>query len=176
MPRLANQGTLTVMLFGVLFSWTHYADAQQTTSTDCTVLGNTAHCSSNTTDTAAQQREMFQQGQQFGQALAMAIQARKFTKDVKRYCASHPGEDWRYYSNGDGHTISSGHCLSRQEEANAAAGAFMVRHKEFKIETTNFDAMWAYVQANNLDPREEKSYERAYKDLKKTGKLDLYAK
>jgi hypothetical protein len=29
---------------------------------------------------------------------------------------------------------------------------------------------------NNLDPRERKSYEKAYKHLKKEGKLELYAK
>jgi hypothetical protein len=176
MARLTKQGIPTVALLGLLFSWSHFANAQQTTSTDCTVLDNTAHYTSSTTDTAAQQREMFRQGQQFGEALAMAIQARKFNKDVKTYCASHPGEDWHYYSNADGHVISSGHCLSPQEEANAAAGAFMTHHKEFKTETMNFNAMWAYVQANNLDPRQEKSYERAYKELKKKGQLELYAK
>jgi hypothetical protein len=64
----------------------------------------------------------------------------------------------------------------RTHHAVAAAGAFMARRKEFKNEPANSDAMRAYLQTNKLDPKEEKSYERAYKDLKKAGRLELYAK
>ena len=34
--------------------------------------------------------------------------------------------------------------------------------------------MVSYVQQHELDPRSEKSYERAIKDLKKSGRLELY--
>ncbi len=35
--------------------------------------------------------------------------------------------------------------------------------------------MTGYIDIHKLDPREKKSYERAYKDLKKAGQLDLYS-
>ena len=40
---------------------------------------------------------------------------------------------------------------------------------------SNADVMIAYIETHNLNPDEEKSYETAYKDLKKEHQLHLYA-
>lgn len=166
-----------VVLLILVLPHVNFASGQQTTNTTCNVLaGDTVHCNSETTNPAAQQQQAFQQGQQFGQALAAAVQMRQFNKDVRNYCAAHPGEDWAYRSNSDSHTMSSGRCPSGQEQVNAAAGVFLERHKEFKNVAANADALWAYIQTRNLDPRQEKSFEHAYKSLRKEGKLDLYMK
>jgi hypothetical protein len=154
--------------------------AQQTTNTNCTTIGNNINCTSNTTDNAAQQQRAYETGQQVGNALgsglAMAMQAHSFNKGVRNYCAAHPGNDWHYYSRVDGHVLSSGHCPSDEEKGVAAANEFMSHHKDFIPGQANSQVIVAYLESHKLDPREEKSYERAYKDLKKTGKLDLYAK
>lgn len=176
-----NRGIGTLVVCGALLLLSmHIAYGQQTTTTDCTLYDTTAHCTSNTTDTGVQQQRQFEQGQQAGRAvgegIATAMQAHAFNKDLKKYCAAHPGQDWNYYSRADGHVLSSGHCPSDEEKALVAASEFMSRHKDFKAGDANSQAMTKYIQTNNLDPREEKSFERAYKALKKTGQLDLYAK
>jgi hypothetical protein len=155
-------------------------NGQQTTNTNCTVYGNSANCTSTTTDNAAQQQRAYEAGQQVGNAiglgLAAGMQAHAQTKWVRNYCAAHPGEGWRWYSKADGHTISSGRCETDGDRAVAAANVFMSHHKEFIPGPANSQVLVAYLETNKLDPRQEKSYERAYKDLKHSGQLDLYKK
>jgi hypothetical protein len=151
-----------------------------TTNTNCNLYGNTASCTStsNSTDYGAQQQRAYEQGQQMGRALgqglAGAIQAHAFTKGVRNYCNTHPGEEWRYFSRADGHTISTGHCPSDADKAGIAAAEFTAHHKDYIKGPSNSQAMISYVRQHELDPRQEKSYERAYKDLKKSGQLELY--
>jgi hypothetical protein len=170
----------SILLVAVLFAG-HIIEAQQTTTnTNCNVYGSTMNCTSTSTDNSAQQRQAYETGQQIGNALgtgmAAAMQAHAFSKELKKYCAAHPGEDWHYYSRADGHVLSSGHCPSDDEKGVAAANEFMSRHKDFIRNQANSQVVVAYLQDHKLDPREEKSYERAYKDLRKSGQLELYAK
>jgi hypothetical protein len=51
---------------------------------------------------------------------------------------------------------------------------FMARQRDYIAEPSNSKLIVAYLEDKQLDPREEKSYERAYKDLKREGRLDLY--
>jgi hypothetical protein len=113
-------------------------------------------------------------GRALGHGLAGTIQAHAFTKGVRNYCNAHPGEEWRYFSRADGHTISTGPCPSDADKAGIAAAEFTAHHKDYIKETSNSEAMITYLQHHDLDPRNEKSYEHAYKDLKKSGQLELY--
>jgi hypothetical protein len=166
------------MIAGV--STTPLANGQQTTNTSCTTIGNNTNCTSTTTDYAAQQQHAYEQGQKIGNALGAGItqgmQAHAFNKGLNKYCASHPGETWHYYSGIDGHELSSGYCPNDEDKALAAANTFMAKHKDYKPKPANSKALVTYFDVHNLDPREEKSYERAYRELKKNGQLDLYAK
>ena len=170
--------TATVLV-GVLILWGS-AYGQETTNTNCTLSGNTANCTSNTTDYGAQQQRSFEEGQQVGSALGegigLAMQRHSFSKGVKKYCAAHPGADWHYYSKADGHVLSSGHCPTEDEKAEAVANEFIARHKDFVPEPANSKVMIAYIESHKLNPLETKSYDRAYKALKKAGQLDLYSK
>jgi hypothetical protein len=178
---MSNQGvnrakaTLGALLFVVPAMY-----GQQTTNTNCTVNGNAANCTSTTIDTGAQQQRAYEAGQQFGNALgagiAAGMQAHAFSKGLKKYCAAHPGQDWHYYSRLDGHTLSSGYCPTDEDKGVTAANEFMARHKDYIKESANSNVVVAYLQEHRLDPREEKSYEHAYNDLKKSGQLDLYKK
>jgi hypothetical protein len=182
-----NVAIRRVAALGILL-FTSHVQCQQTTTTntDCNLYGNTANCNSTstTTDTGAQQaernREAYETGQKIGTALgqgmAGAMQAHSFSKGLRKYCDAHPGQEWAYYSRADGHKLSSGHCPSNDEKALAAANEFMARHTDFKPGPANSQAITAYLETHKLDPREEKSYERAYKELKNTSQLDLYAK
>lgn len=150
----------------------------QQTNTDCKINGSRMNCTS--TDTAAQQQQMNQAGQQvgaaLGQGIAGAMQAHAFSKGLQKYCDAHPGESWSYTSRADGHKLSSGMCPSNEEKGAEAANLFMSHHKEFIPGPNNSKVLVAYLDEHKLDPREEKSYERAYKDLKKSGQLELYGK
>ncbi|MES2391042.1 MAG: hypothetical protein V4555_05335 [Acidobacteriota bacterium] len=152
---------------------------QQTTNTNCTTVGNNTNCASSTNNNGDQQRS-YEAGQQVGSALGtglgIAIQNHSRNSWVKKYCAAHPGQNWRWTRNSDGRLLTSGHCPSDEEKGAIAANEFMARHKDFIKEPTNSTILVAYLDEHRLDPREEKSYEQAYKDLKKSGKLDLYAK
>jgi hypothetical protein len=70
----------------------------------------------------------------------------------------------------------SGHCSSDDDKATASLNDFAAHHKDFMRSPDNVRTVAAYIEANKLDPRERKSYEKAYKDLKKEGQLELYAK
>lgn len=165
-----NKGILRLVVLGALVS---PCLGQQSTTTNCTMYGNTANCTSNTTDYGAQQQRAYQEGQQAGDAigkgLARAMQAHKFARRVKKYCEDHPGNDWHSNS-------TSGHCPSEAEKLEIAENEFMAHHKELMHNSANHQAIDGYIEAHNLDPHEKKSYERAYNDLKKTGQLERYAR
>ncbi len=158
------------------------AHGQTTTNTNCTLSGNTANCTSNTTDYGAQQQRAYENGQAIGQAIGapigQAIYAARVRhaekKWVRKYCADYPGLDWHYWVGS--RIIASGHCSTVDEKGAMAANDFMAHHKDFKPCEGNSKIMTAYIETHKLDPREEKSYERTYKALRKTGQLELYAK
>jgi hypothetical protein len=188
-----NNATRKVAMVVVLsFALRHIARAQtSTTDTNCTIYSNTANCTSTTTDDSAQRaqqaaqqaerdRQNYETGQKIGaalgQSIAVATQAHAFNKGVRKYCEAHPGEDWHYRSNADGHEISSGHCPSDEDKVTTLTNEFVAHHKDFIRSPTNAQTLVTYLETNNLDPRERKSYEKAYKELKKAGKLELYSK
>lgn len=178
---MTNQGRAII---GVLLLFTPMMHGQQTTTTNtnCNVYGGNATCTStsNTTDNAAQQRQAYEAGQKVGDAIgtgiALALQSHSKNGWVKKFCAGHPGETWRWTRNSDGALLDSGHCLTDEDKGVIAANEFMAHHKEFIQGPKNSQALVAYLDTHNLDPRKEKSYERAYRDLKTTGKLQLYSK
>ena len=179
MASYASIRTTTMLLSMLFLAGNVYG--QVTTDTTCLQAGTGAvNCNSTTTDYGAYYRQGQQVGQAIGapigQAIYMARQRHAFSKGIKKYCAAHSGQDWHYYSGRDGHVLSSGHCPSDEDKDVAAANEFMAHHKDFKPCDANSKVMVAYIQAHSFDPREQKSYERAYKALKKTGQLELYAK
>lgn len=180
-----NSAACKIAVLVVLsFALHHSMNGQTTTTnTNCSVYGNTANCTSTSTDDSAQraqqaeqQRQAYETGQQIGAAFGQAMQAHAFSKGLRKYCDAHPGEDWKYRSTADGHTISSGHCPSDDDKVTVLANEFAAHHKDFVHSPANGQAVATYIEANKLDPRERKSYERAYKELKKTGQLELYSK
>jgi len=158
------------------------AVAQTTTNTDtnCNLSGSTANCTSTSTTTnpAAQQQRDYQAGYAVGSALgsglAASMRAHSMNKKLKKYCETHPNQSWTYRAP-DGHVLSSGNCPPPEDKSIAAVNTFMAKHKDYIAETANGTAMIAYLQSHNLNPDEEKSYETAYKDLKKEHQLHLYA-
>lgn len=151
-----NGATRTILSILLLAG---YIQCQQTTNTNCTMNGNTANCTSETTDYGAQQQRAYEQGQQVGHALGEgisgAMQAHAFTKGLRKYCAAHSGQDWHYYSKVDGHSLSSGHCPSEEDKAAGVANEFMSRHKDFIPGVANSQAMTSYIEAHKLNPLEE---------------------
>jgi|SRR5580658_2049030 hypothetical protein len=178
---MKNFGLL--LLFAASFALCPMHGQTTTTNTNCSVYDTTANCTSTSTDDSAQkaqqaeqQRQAYETGQAIGAAFGQAMQARAFSKGLRKYCDQHPGEDWHYSSRADGHTISSGHCASDDDKVTALANEFAAHHKDFVRSPANGEAVANYIDVNKLDPRERKSYEKAYKELKKTGQLELYAK
>lgn len=51
----------------------------------------------------------------------------------------------------------------------------MSKHKDMILSEENGQNIANYIKLNNLNPSEEKSFERAFKDLKKRNQLHLYA-
>lgn len=175
---MTNQGRAII---GVLLLFAPALHGQQTTTTNtnCNVYGDNANCTSisTTTDNAAQQQQAYEAGQKVGDAiglgLAAGIDAHRRTNWVKHFCAGHPGAGWTW-GNAQ-HVAASGQCPTDESKALTAANTFMSRHKDFIKNKANSEAITAYLDSHNLDPREEKSYERAFKDLKKAGQLQLYS-
>jgi hypothetical protein len=163
---------------GVLIYSATLTYSQQTTSTNCNVSGNNINCTSNTTDYAAQQQRAYEQGQQAGNALgtglALAMQSHAQDRFVKKFCAANPGGDWRWYRKSDGHTLATGHCPSQIEKGVIAANEFMAHHKNYVPCGENSSVMTDYIQQHNIDPKERKSYEQAFNELKKRNQLKLY--
>lgn len=166
------------LVLTVVFALTGAAGAQQTANTACNTSGNRTNCT--TTSQQDQQQNAYMAGQQVGNALgdgiAGAMEAHAFTKGLRRYCDAHPGQDWHYYSRANGRELSSGHCPNDQDKALEAANIFMAKHRDYKPDPANSKAMTDYLTEHRLDPREVKSYERAYKELRRSKQLQLYAK
>jgi hypothetical protein len=168
--------TLSITL--IFASVLSHAAAQSTTNTNCTTNGNATNCTS--TSTSTDNTNAYRAGQQVGNALGLGIarmmQSHSQTRWVKHYCAANPGGNWRQWSRADGHTIATGYCPTSEDRAVAAANEFMSKHKEYIAESSNSELLTSYIELHRLDPREEKSYEHAYTDLKKGGHLHLYAR
>jgi len=165
------------LILGLLFSIS--AAAQTTTNTNCNTQGtgggnSTTNCTSTSTDTTAQRQQDYQAGYALGSALgtglARVIQNHSQSSWVKKYCAANPGKSWHWTQNGE--VTARGTC---QDPEIVAASAFMAKHKDYIQEPKNAQAMVGYLEAHNLNPTEEKSYEMAYKDLKKQNQLHLYS-
>lgn len=173
-----NNTTRLVLLLILSFATRHPMQGQTTsTSTNCNVYGTTANCTSTSTDDSAlkaqqseQQRQAYETGQKIGATFGQAMQSRAFSKSVRRYCDAHPGENW-HNTNG-----SSGHCPSDDDKASISSSEFLAHHKDFIRNAANAQTLVSYIEANKLDPRERTSYDKAYKQLKKEGRLELYAK
>lgn len=86
------------------------------------------------------------------------------------YCQGHPGEDW---ARTFGDTTRTGHCDDADPKSAAVLNRFLSHNKKLAPTPANAQTLIAYVNYNKLNPREEKSYERAYKSLKQTGQLEL---
>jgi hypothetical protein len=176
----SNSVIRMAILLSILSLAGHTIRGQQTTNTNCNTNGSMTNCTSTTTDNGAQQQRAYEAGQQLGNAigsgLVAAMQSHSHNSWVKKYCAAHPGEDWRWFRKSDGRTIDSGRCPSDEDKGAIAANEFMAHHKDFIRGPENSKVMVAYLEDHRLDPREQKSYERAYKDLKKTSQLSLYSK
>lgn len=157
-----------------------HAIPQQTTTTDtnCRLSGNTADCTStsNTIDNGAQQRANQEAAATLGRGLGLALAAHSNNRTIKKYCGAHPGATWQLTSNADGHLMASGRCPDDQDKAGEAVGKFMAKHKDYVPGQANSAIMMALIRARNLDPREEKTYERVYNELKKQNVLQLYSK
>lgn len=69
--------------------------------------------------------------------------------------------------------MESGHCPSADAKSIAVLNSFLAHHKKIASSPTNTQTLVAFVNYNKLNPREEKSYERAYKSLKSTGQLEV---
>jgi hypothetical protein len=93
---------------------------------------------------------------QTGASFGQAMQARLFGKGPHKYCDKN--------------------CSPDDNKVIASANDFAAHHKEFMPSPVNVQAFVTYIDGNKLDPRERKSYEKAYKDLKKEGQLELYSK
>jgi len=99
-----------------------------TTSTDCTINGNTANCTSTSTDDSAQRqaqaerdREAYETGKSMGNAMGglvgAAVRKHAIAKQYKAYCNQHPGEAWAR-RDAKGAVLDQGTCpgtLSRQQ-------------------------------------------------------------
>jgi hypothetical protein len=166
------------VILGILLFAASATRGQTTTNTNCTVNGSNANCTSTSTDNSAQQQRADETGQQLGEApasgIALAMQTYARNKWVKNYCAGHPGSNWHWPQNSDGALFASGHCPTDAEVGAVAVNEFMAHHRKYIKCQENSDALDAYLTFHRLDPRIEKSYERAYKDLKKDGRLQLY--
>ena len=168
-----------VLTLGFLAVASPFLFAQQTGVTNFATTGISADFASASVGYAARPQPAGDQRQEEnaqGKELPAVIQAHLFnSRNVKKYCASHPDEDWRL-RRADGHLVSTGHCPSDVERGFEAASIFRAHHRDFVAGENNAQQMMSYFEAHQLDPREERSYETAYRDLKKAGKLDLYAR
>jgi hypothetical protein len=172
--------TFALTLAGTLLMASTTMQAQQTTNTNCTLYGNTANCTSDTTDYGAQRQRDYENGQRIGNALGVgigrAVQAHRMSNGIKNYCAAHPGQNYTWRRNSDGRTMASGYCPTQEDKAVTTANEFVAHHKDYKPCVANSQVMTSYIDSRRLDPREKKTYERAYNEMKRTGQLELYAK
>jgi hypothetical protein len=168
----------TIVLVALLFA-SQVMQSQQTATTNCSTYSNTANCTTNTAYYSAQQQRAYQTslavGNALGQDIPKAMQAHSLNRGAKKYCEAHPGGDF-VWKDGDGQIMFPGHCPSEEVQQAIAANEFVAHHLNYKRCAANAKAINAYFDTHKLDPREKKSYEHAYNDMKKTGQLELYAK
>jgi hypothetical protein len=173
-PKLAI--FLGLVLTTALFTPRTASAQQLIAGASCVLSGNDANCPIDLARISNAQQHAFTSAADPRAGVAPdGVEARAFSKSRVKFCAENPGKDWHYFSMSDGQLLSAGHCLSDDEKAAAAANAFVTHHKEFVRSQQNSEVLTAYCDTHNLDPRDEKSYERAYKDLRKSKKLALNA-
>jgi hypothetical protein len=101
-----NKQTITLIL-----GLSMLAGAQTvTTQTDCTVNGNTAHCTS--TDNSAQveqQRQAYQTGQSIGNGIGTGMARMITNRKVNKYCKKNPGATYEL-RDARGNVLQSGVC------------------------------------------------------------------
>lgn len=140
-------------------------------TTTCSLYGNTAYCTSYDQGAAIaeQQHEQYEAGQAVGRGIGMAIFRAHFPGWRRGYCSQHPGQPFNY-SNASGNSIT-GTCPSQDVLANEAATEWMAKHLEYKPSDVNGRAMDGYIADNRIPRWEPKSYDQAFKALKKSGKI-----
>ena len=62
------------------------------------------------------------------------------------------------------------------EPAVEVASAFLARHRNFIPCPQNSTAMTSYLQAHNLNPLKESSFEKAFEELRRRGQLKIAPK
>ena len=168
------------LAFAAALVGTRPVSAQQlVAAASCVLAGNDANCPINLAKISSTQKTGFANSSPSFAGVPSAppagIAVHAFSKSQQKFCAENPGKNWHYFSMSDGQLLSAGHCPSNDEKAATAANAFVTRHKDFVRSQQNSEILTAYCDTHNLDPRDEKSYERAYKDLRKSKKLALNA-
>jgi len=99
------------MVVVLLFAMRHSMCGQTTTTnTDCTLNGNTANCTSTSTDNSAAIRAQQEAGAAVGKAMGTAVNGLIVGHRIKSYCKKHPGETWTLSNNNTGEVYNSGQC------------------------------------------------------------------
>jgi hypothetical protein len=137
----------------------------QSQQTVCTQSGNQTTCTTGPTP--------YQQGQAIGapigQALGNRMYAHRAHTAAKKFCSSRPGAT--FYG-----PLGQVYCPTYNDLVVGAVNEFHSHHGEVMQNKDNAGVMVAYLEEHRLDPSREKSYELAYKALKKAKALQLYAK
>lgn len=113
-------------------------------STTCTTLGTITRCQTTNYNAAASN---------LGAALGEASARKSF----HRFCDNNPGQSYRG-------TVCPEHF---------AEGRWVLDHPKFHQSDVNMDRMLAYIASNNLNPNEYKSYDKAFKALRKQGSVEM---
>jgi hypothetical protein len=90
----------------------------------------------------------------------------------RRFCAGHPLQPF-FYGNARGDKIT-GTCPSQDQLADEAATEWMAKHLQYRPSAENGAAMDQFIADSRLPRWEPKSYDKAFKTLAKTGKLDSH--
>lgn len=128
----------------------------QSTNTNCTANGNQADCNTQT-------QQANQNGEKLGAGLgqlAVALAIRHAQKATESFCHNNPGQVYKGYQ-----------CPTLEQAAVETAISWRDRHPKFHQCPENANVMINYMTSNNLDPTSYKSYDTAFKALKKQGKI-----
>jgi hypothetical protein len=123
----------------------------------CYTSGNQTYCN--------QQRNSYEDGRQIGQGIGAAIAvgiARAEVRRAERFCLANPGQQY--------HDVT---CPSAEQAAFNVAAVWAKDHPKFHQSQANAEVMTAYLSSNQLDLRIYKNYDKAFKALKKDGKLEF---
>jgi hypothetical protein len=164
--------TLLFILFGTAIS-----AFGQDIETTCQTTFGTTQCTSKTVDNRTQGqinadalKAGWERGNQIRAQRAEVAAQRAFVNSVNTYCTIHQGQDWQL--NGQ-----TGHCQTDDERMASMYLNIESRHHEFNAkDPVNMKTICDYMEANNYDANSWKGWERAYKELKKQGRLHLFAK